>query len=47
MTFDGEWIIAAWTGRTLVALAFTSAVVSGISFLRVGRNLAERLSTHM
>lgn len=33
MIYEGEWIIAAITGRTLIALAFTSAIVAGISYL--------------
>ena len=33
MIFEGEWIITAITGRTLIALAFTSAIVAGISYL--------------
>ena len=42
MTFDGEWIIAAWAGRTLVALAFTSAVVSGISYFKGWKELGRK-----
>ena len=42
MTFDGEWILAAWAGRTLVALAFTSAIVSGISYLSGWKDLGRK-----
>ena len=42
MTFDGEWILTAWAGRTLVALAFTSAIVSGISYLKGWKDLGRK-----
>ena len=41
--FDGEWIIAAWVGRSLVALAFTSAIVAGISYFSGWKDLEEKL----
>ena len=42
MTFDGEWILTAWAGRTLVALAFTSAIVSGISYFKEWKELGRK-----
>ncbi|MEC7653754.1 MAG: cytochrome c biogenesis protein CcsA [Bacteroidota bacterium] len=42
MTFDCEWILTAWTGRTLVALAFTSAIVSGISYFKGWKELGRK-----
>ena len=39
MTFDGEWILTAWAGRTLVALAFTSAIVAGIAYFKGWKEL--------
>ena len=40
--FDGEWIIAAWVGRSLVALAFTSAIVAGISYFSGWKDLGRK-----
>ncbi len=42
MTFDGEWILAAWAGRTLVALAFTSAIVSVVSYFKGWKELGRK-----
>ena len=40
--FSGEWTTVAWLGRLLIALAFSSALFSAISYLsnlKLGRKL--------
>lgn len=41
--FVGEWTAVAWLGRALIALAFTSALFSGISYLANFKELGRKL----
>jgi len=41
-TFEGEWILAAWAGRFLVALAFTSALFSAVSYIKGWKEIGRR-----